>query len=229
MRRLIFRMFFLAVFCLVGGCAGKSAVSGPPPPVAQQDVVNQAEAVVKSMRRNPEFAALEPYIKVSKGVLIYPGLIKAGFFVGGEGGNGVLLARDVDGIWSYPAFYTLGSGSFGLQFGVRQTSVVMVFLTQESFNRAVDTGFTIGLDARVAAGTLDAGGEVSTKSAPSDIVYFAESSGVFAGISLDGGVVGIRNSYNEQYYNAPGITPRQIVLERQYANPDADGLIRALP
>jgi len=51
-------------------------------------------------------------------VLIYPQVLKGGFIFGGSGGTGVLLRREgKTGEWSYPAFYTMGSVSFGLQFG----------------------------------------------------------------------------------------------------------------
>jgi len=37
---------------------------------------------------------MREHLKDAKGVLIYPQVLKAGFFLGGSGGTGVLLARD---------------------------------------------------------------------------------------------------------------------------------------
>ena len=39
--------------------------------------------------------------------MVFPSIWKAAFIVGAEGGNGILLARDKDGTWSDPAFYTI--------------------------------------------------------------------------------------------------------------------------
>jgi lipid-binding SYLF domain-containing protein len=56
-------------------------------------------------------------MKNAKGVMIFPDIIKAALFIGGEGGSGVLMAKQPNGAWSYPAFYTMGSVSFGFQAG----------------------------------------------------------------------------------------------------------------
>ena len=58
----------------------------------------------------------------ARAVMICPRVFKAGFFLGGEGGDCVLLARAGNGTWSYPAFYGMGSGSFGLQIGIQDAS-----------------------------------------------------------------------------------------------------------
>ena len=52
-----------------------------------------------------------------RGVETQLSAIRGALFLGGEGGNGILLARQKDGSWSYPAFYSLASISFGLQVG----------------------------------------------------------------------------------------------------------------
>ena len=61
---------------------------------------------------------LKEHLKEAKGILIVPSLLKAGFIFGGSGGSGVLIVNDAKkGQWSQPAFYTIGSVSFGLQIG----------------------------------------------------------------------------------------------------------------
>ncbi len=59
-------------------------------------------------------AALQSSVYVLYLVLVFPQVIKGGFFIGGAGGTGVLVARDAKtGDWSQPAFYTIGSVTFG--------------------------------------------------------------------------------------------------------------------
>ena len=69
-------------------------------------------------------------------VMICPRVFKAGFFFGGEGGACVLLARAGNGTWSYPAFYGMGSGSFGFQIGIQDSQLIMMIMTDEGAERA---------------------------------------------------------------------------------------------
>ena len=65
--------------------------------------------------------------------MVVPQLVKGGFFVGGEGGNGTLMARHGNR-WSDPAFYTLGSASFGLQIGLEVAEVVLFVMSDRALN-----------------------------------------------------------------------------------------------
>ena len=56
----------------------------------------------------------ESVLKRAKAVIIVPALVKVGFIIGGQGGDAVLLRRNGK-VWSYPAFYSLGSPSLGLR------------------------------------------------------------------------------------------------------------------
>ncbi len=68
----------------------------------------------------------------AEGVLIFPQVIKGGFIFGASGGTGVFLARDEKtGDWSEPAFYTLGSVTFGLQIGGEAAEVIMLAMSPE--------------------------------------------------------------------------------------------------
>ena len=76
---------------------------------------------------DPNYAWLHKNIDRAKGVLIFPQVIKGGFIGGGSGGTGVLLVRDEKtGNWSEPAFYTIGSVTFGLQIGGQAEEVVQL-------------------------------------------------------------------------------------------------------
>ena len=63
-----------------------------------------------------------------RAMLIAPRIFKAGFFVGGEGGQAVLMTRGAHG-WSDPAFYTVGSASFGLQIGAQESEMIMFVMS----------------------------------------------------------------------------------------------------
>src|SRR5256885_16463723 len=53
----------------------------------------------------------------AEAVAVFPGVLKAGFIVGGRGGSGVISRRGANG-WSAPAVFYLCGGSVGLPIGV---------------------------------------------------------------------------------------------------------------
>src|SRR6476660_3569796 len=88
--------------------------------LALQDMVNQSLSEAPRM-------LMESY----RVVMICPRVFKAGFCFGGEGGACVLLARAGNGTWSYPAFYGMGSGSFGFQIGIQDAQFIMMIMTEK--------------------------------------------------------------------------------------------------
>lgn len=156
--------------------------------------------------------------------MICPRVFKAGFFFGGEGGACVLLARAGNGTWSYPAFYGMGSGSFGLQIGIQDAEFIMMIMTERGLKAILDSQFKIGADASLAIATLGLGVQGSTTTAlGADIIAFSRTRGLYGGISLEGSVMGQRISWDQAYYGQ-GFDARQIVISMQGSNPGADPL-----
>ena len=98
----------------------------------QEELLERSRLTFLKLIDHPDFPELKQYVHHAKALLIVPSLIKGGFFIGGEGGSGVLIARSPEGGWSNPAFYTLGAGSLGLQFG---GLISGAFLTETVFGR----------------------------------------------------------------------------------------------
>src|SRR5271154_1873132 len=73
----------------------------------EQNLVDEARITLDHLRTDKEFGTAKDLLRHARAVLIVPTLVKAGFFFGGEGGDGVLLARSAHGTWTDPAFYTL--------------------------------------------------------------------------------------------------------------------------
>jgi lipid-binding SYLF domain-containing protein len=159
--------------------------------------------------------------------LIVPALLKGGFFVGGEGGSGVLLTKGASD-WSYPAFYTLASGSFGLQIGLEQAELVMIVMNEKALSALMHSEFKIGADAGLAIVTLGSSAEAATTGAAgADIVVWASASGAYAGISLNGSIVKPRDSWNAAYYGH-AVSVADIVRKRAVSNGNAEPLRQAL-
>ena len=227
MRKILLAALTLSLLGLLAGCYAAHNTANPEPAFYEQGLVDKAASVVRSMRADPQFRHIDVYLKNARGVLILPSVIKAGLIYGGQGGNGVLLAREADGGWGSPAFYTLGGGSIGLQIGVQEAAIILVFMNDKALKAAIDTGLTLGADATAAAGTAGITGEVASTHVFKDVYYFADVGGLFAGISLEGGVISTREGLNKTYYGR-SLTPRQILLEHMASSPGAAHLREAL-
>lgn len=194
-----------------------------------QELVADATFTIQRLFNHPDFTRLKAMSRDAKGVLIMPSLLKAGFILGAEGGNGVLLSRDADGVWSYPAFYTLGVGSIGFQAGFQDAEVVFLILTNDGLNAVLNNNVTLGVDVSVAAGPVGQGLEGSTTTnLGADIAAFSKTRGLFGGGALEGALAYERDDLAAAYYASTGVTARAVVMNRAYTNPGADPLRAAL-
>ena len=109
----------------------------------QTTVLNQAVVTVDKMKFDPTFGPSRQILRSARAVLIVPQLIKGGFIFGAEGGDGVLLQRLGRG-WSAPAFYTIGSASFGLQIGLEEARFVMFIMSERALRAVEQSKFTFG-------------------------------------------------------------------------------------
>jgi lipid-binding SYLF domain-containing protein len=196
----------------------------------QQELIDKAIISVEKISRREDIKNfVRKYLKDAKGVLVIPALLKAGFIVGGEGGSGVLLARGESGQWSYPAFYTMGAASFGLQFGGQVSETMLIIMTSKGLSSIIDNKVTLGGELNAAVGPFGVGVKGATSTAlGADIITYSIGKGAFLGGALEGAVIEKRDSLNQGYYNDPQATPRAIVLEGRYRNPKADRLRETL-
>lgn len=193
------------------------------------DLVNQAMETVQRFKAMPDLKEFANYMPSAHGVVVLPSVIKGGFMLGGEGGNGVLLAKNGDGSWSQPAFYILGAASIGLQMGLQDTEIVLILRSDDAVTAILDHQGKLGADAGLTVGTIGKGAEISTTANIGvDVLAFANSKiGLFGGAALEGAVLARRVDLNEAYYGQ-GATPRGILYQGQGQNPQADGLRAAL-
>lgn len=199
-------------------------------PVARADdavdargIVDKARITIEALGRDKNFEAMRTGLKQARAVLIFPQIIKGGFFVGGSGGTGVLLARDGDN-WHGPAFYTIGSASIGVQFGGEAAEVVILVNSQKALDGLYRNQFKLGSDASITAGPIGQGGGVTFTS---DLMSFSKSKGAFAGVSFEGSVLDVRDSLNNGYYGRKA-TPVEILAKRSVTSNHADALRAAV-
>ena len=212
----------LAAFVVFGAAKPAAALSD------EQEVVDKARITAMKLLSDPDFGSLPAKLKEAKAVIIFPSLIKGAFFFGAQGGTGVLLAKSEQGSWSYPAFYTLGGGSFGFQIGAKAAEVILLIMNDGALNAILKNQIKLGADASFAMGEIGAGVEGSTTTnVDADIIAFGSAEGLFAGVALEGSVINTRASMDEAYYGK-GSTAREIVVDQKYSNSAADPLRQAL-
>lgn len=166
----------------------------------QTALLANATNAVEHMRSDSSFGPANDLLHRARAVLIVPGLVKGGFFFGGEGGNGVLLRREGES-WSNPAFYTLASGSFGLQIGLEKAELVMFIMSERALNGLEKSKFKLGAGAGLTVVTVGANAQGAT--APNlsgDIIIWSASQGAYGGLTLEGSVVDPKRDWNDEFY-----------------------------
>lgn len=207
MKKPIMSTLLLAVLFLTGFTASADDKANA------EEYVDKSLATVVNFANDPEMAWFRQHIENAKGILIFPTQVKAGFFIGGSGGSGVLLSHRDDGQWSYPAFYGMGSVTAGFQAGVQSAEVVLLLMTDKAMDAMLSTKVQLGADVSVALGPVGEGAAVAT----ADIYQFARSKGVFGGLTIEGAVISPRDKLNEAYYGK-AVSPKDILVLQGIAN-----------
>ncbi len=223
--RSLFATLFLAVVMLAS-CRSAGEFGSET-----EQLVERSRLSFQSMMSDSQYPGLVDLASRAKAIIIVPNLIRAAFFVGGRGGNAVMLVRDAQGSWSPPAFYTIGGLSFGLQFGGHTSELIITVMTEKGLNAVLDHQVTLGGDAGVAVGELGQGVNAATGlGLKSDMYAFARSEGLYVGLSLEGSVISPRHTWNQQLYGTSA-TPRSILIDRQSTSgaPSVAALINAMP
>lgn len=205
----------LAVLVLMTSCASTGISSRPSEPADAQGIVDKARVTFGAIMRDNQYTWLHDNLRHAKGILIFPQVIKGGFFLGGSGGTGILMVRDdSDKGWSQPAFYTLGSVTFGLQIGGESAEVVMLVMSRKAVDSLLASSVKLGGDTSVALGPVGMGakGDVTA-----DFISFTKSKGLYAGLNLEGSVMEVRDSLNRAYYGKD-VRPVDIVVKRDVGN-----------
>jgi lipid-binding SYLF domain-containing protein len=185
-----------------------------------QGLVDSARGTLKEFIGNPNYAWFNENLDHAKGVLIFPRVLKGGFIFGGSGGTGVFLVRDEKtGSWGEPAFYTLGSLTFGFQIGGEATEIVMLAMTQRAIDSLLSSSFKLGGDVSIALGPVGIGAKAipDIPNVTADFYSFAKSKGLYAGLNLEGSFISVRDSLNRAYYGKD-VRPADIIVRKDVRN-----------
>ena len=161
----------------------------------------KAAQVFTEIMNVPDRAIPKKLLDKAEAIAVFPGVIKAGFIVGGRVGDGV-ISRRVKGGWSAPAFFNLAGGSVGLQIGASKTDFVLLFMNDEALGGLLKDKFEIGGEGSVAAGPVGRSASASTDALlKAGIISYSRSKGLFAGLEIKGVVITADNDDNLAVYH----------------------------
>jgi lipid-binding SYLF domain-containing protein len=150
--------------------------------------LDEATAVLTDIMATPDKAIPQDLLSDAHCIIIVPSLKTAAFLVGAKYGTGYVSCRKTGGAgWTSPATVRVEGGSVGFQIGGKETDVVMLVMNKSGEEKLLESKFTLGADASVAAGPV--GRTVSAQTDAqmhAEILSWSRSQGLFAGVALEG-------------------------------------------
>jgi lipid-binding SYLF domain-containing protein len=169
-----------ALAMLSTGCTTTGGASGDP--AAQRASIDAAVDSALT-RLYPQARGSQELVASSRGMLVFPSFVSAGFIVGGASGQGAL--REAGKTTGY---YRMTEASVGLLAGAQSQAVFILFMTQDALNSfKASRGWTAGVDGSITLITVGADARITTQTAQQPIVGFVlTNSGLMGSLSLSG-------------------------------------------
>ena len=212
------RVSVLFMSVLIAGLIGSLAVADEHPGIQK---IHQAEAVLKMSATAPDKGIPRALLQRAECIGVFPGLTKGAFVVGGEFGRGVFTCRQKNGAMGAPAFFTMGGGSFGWQFGGEQADLVLLIMNEDGVKHLLQDKFTLGGEVSAVAGPVGRTAEAATDAQMhAEILSWSRSRGIFLGASLQGSVIKPDKSVTEEFYGKP-VTANDLLVGQSVPAPEA--------
>jgi len=172
-----------------------------------EETIRNASTVLQAMLASNSVPA--SVLAKANCIIILPSVKKFAVGIGGTGGRGPMLCREGSGFtgkWSPPAMYSIGGASAGVQIGGKAVDYVIAIMAPTAVDKVLDGKVKVGTDVSAAAGP----GASAPTNSTADMLTYSRSSGLFAGVSLDGASLEPDSSANERLYGKP-TSARDIV------------------
>lgn len=171
--RALIRLILLPAFFLIFFTASHAA--------SKAEIDIKVESSLERFKE--EVNGAEKFLQKAKGVLVFPDVVKAGFGIGGEYGEGALLING-----EIADYYSTAGASIGFQFGAQFKTVMLVFLEQNALEDFRNSdGWEAGVDGSVALVELGAGKDINSVNFDDPIVGFVFSNkGLMYNLTLEG-------------------------------------------
>ncbi|AJY17259.1 MULTISPECIES: BPSL1445 family SYLF domain-containing lipoprotein [Pseudomonadota] len=178
----------LAAALVVGSLALTGCTTTPDKPDNAATNASKRQAIDSSVdatlsRLYSTVKGSRELVAKSRGVLVFPEVLQAGFIVGGQSGNGALRVGG-----STVGYYNTSSLSVGLQAGAQSKAIVFLFMTQQALDEFRNSeGWAAGAGASVALVKMGANGAVDTNTATAPVqVIVLTNAGLMGDVSING-------------------------------------------
>jgi lipid-binding SYLF domain-containing protein len=177
--------------------AGLSAAAKDEP----VERISAAADVFNEMQGTKDRGVPDSLLSKAYGIIIVPGLKRAGFVFGIEYGKGVFVARLPNGEWSPPSTVRIEGGSFGFQIGAGETDLIMLAMNDDAVKQLIQIGAKVGGDVMAALGPLGRNLGASTTAIPAaGLLAYSRARGIFAGASVNGTTLRVDDDDNQDIY-----------------------------
>ncbi|MEW6348635.1 MAG: lipid-binding SYLF domain-containing protein [Thermodesulfobacteriota bacterium] len=188
--------------------------------------IRLSDLVLSDALKMPDRGVPRDLLQRSRGVLIFPGVLKAGLVLGITYGSGVGLRRDEGtGKWSKPAFFQIKGGSLGVQAGAQAVDLILLVMSERGLQGLLEDGYTLGADVSIAAGPIGREASAGTDLRfNAGILSYSRTKGLFVGLSLNGAALKPDRDANEAYHGK-GVTVQDVFYENKGALSDNGRLL----
>lgn len=171
-----------SVFFLIGVTFGSLSAAAEDRTALDNDV---EAAIQLLLETTPAAGKLAPS---AKGALVFPNVIKAGFLVGVQYGNGALVRRKKGGGYYIANYYNMTSASYGLQAGVQSFGYVLALMTDAAVeNVETGNGWELGVGPSIVVVDAGMAKTLTTETAKADVYAFTfGQKGLMGGLGLQG-------------------------------------------
>ena len=182
----------------------------------QRKILRTSQFVLEEIQKSPDQQIPMNLISKAKAIIVFPTMLKAGFFVGARYGKGIASVRSEEtGEWGPPAFLFTTGGSFGFQFGAQAIDLILLVMSQRGLEGLLNEQFTLGGDIAISTGPVGRHAEASADVFMQGEIYsYSRSKGLFGGVSLKGTIITSDSDANLTYYGHP-YTSKEILLTKQ--------------
>ncbi|KAF0190160.1 MAG: twin-arginine translocation pathway [Desulfobulbaceae bacterium] len=145
--------------------------------VINRDVTNALNTLYKTT------PAAKKMSEIAKGVLVFPSIIKGGFIIGGQYGEGALRVGG-----KTTGYYQTVAASYGLQAGAQSFGYAMFFLSDDDLKYLKKSeGWEVGVGPTVVVMDEGLSRSYTTTTAKSGVyAFFFNQKGLMAGLGIQG-------------------------------------------
>jgi lipid-binding SYLF domain-containing protein len=194
-----------------------------------QDKLQRAEQVLKAAIEAPDRGIPKELLEKAECIGIFPDVKKGAFIVGGEGGRGVFTCREKGGAMGAPAFFKMGGGSVGWQFGGEEADIVLLVMNRNGIDHLLQDRFTLGGEAAATAGPVGRTAKAATDAQlHAQLLSWSRSQGAFLGAALEGSVVTQDKDGNRRLYGKE-VHAKEILVDHAVQTPqEARALLKSI-